>query len=174
MVRHAAQFQKMKSIQLQSRHATCSSENFNGGRWKTLPDASTHCEEAQFNIRLNYMQTALLSTSTPSYGVIPETPRTAAANAAGFGAPPRFRLYKRRWLMLVLFSIHALCNNMVCYTFAPVSDLADEYYSSDSYSFPLDLLITIFFITYVVLAFPASRFVERNGLRSGVLLGIFC
>jgi fucose permease len=77
---------------------------------------------------------------------------------------------QRRWLMLALFASHALCNNLVCYTFAPVADLAIEYYSHAT-AFPLDLLITIFFITYVLLAFPASRFVEQHGLRSGVLLG---
>jgi MFS family permease len=112
---------------------------------------------------------------------------------------PRFRVYKRRWLMLTLFSLLALCNNFVwfvfatifflqhstnhihmsvclifkifSYTFAPISDVAIDFYNANSKGLPLDLLITIFFVTYCIFAFPSSRFIERYGLRLGVVLG---
>jgi hypothetical protein len=66
-----------------------------------------------------------------------------------------------------------LLNNFICYTFAPISDLAVKFYGKD---FPLDWLITIFFITYVVFSFASSRLVEEKGLRLGVLIGttVYC
>jgi fucose permease len=35
----------------------------------------------------------------------------------------------------------------------------------------MDLLITIFFVTYVIFSFPSSNLVEKRGLRFGVVLG---
>lgn len=55
------------------------------------------------------------------------------------------------------------------YTFAPVTDMATREYGE---SFPLDWLITIFFVTYVIFSFPSSNLVEKRGLRFGVLFGM--
>jgi hypothetical protein len=67
-----------------------------------------------------------------------------------------------------LTNFQALLNNFICYTFAPVADLAVQLYGP---AFPLDWLITIFFITYVIFSFASSRLVEERGLRTGVLIG---
>ena len=49
-----------------------------------------------------------------------------------------------------------------------MADLAVQLYGP---AFPLDWLITIFFITYVIFSFASSRLVEERGLRTGVLIG---
>jgi len=61
-----------------------------------------------------------------------------------------------------MFSALAFMNNVVCYTFAPIAHLAEEFYAE---AIPLSFLITIFFITYVVFAFPSVRLIDTYGLR---------
>ena len=80
----------------------------------------------------------------------------------------KFHLFHRRWIFLLLFSSVALFNNLICFTFAPIADQSYRLYGT---SFPLDMLITVFFIVYCITTFPASRFIEVMGLRNGVLLG---
>ena len=62
----------------------------------------------------------------------------------------------------------ALLNNVICYTFAPIAMFAHRYYHGHS---DVGHLIVIFFITFVVFAFPSSWIIERYGLRAGVVLG---
>ena len=142
-----------------------------------------------------------------------------------------FRLYRRRYFVLFIFSSLALLNNVVCYTFASISHVAKAEYPTLS----LSSLVTYFFLTYrpthtssrartqfhthtptyshsgfweigdsfallpaplqrllfslltasahplpvlclclrsyVIFSFPSSLFIERFGLRSGVVLG---
>ena len=78
-----------------------------------------------------------------------------------------FRLYRRRYFVLFIFSSLAFVNNVICYTFASISHLAKAEYPTIS----LSSLVTFFFLTYVVFSFPSSLFIERFGLRSGVVLG---
>ena len=78
-----------------------------------------------------------------------------------------FRLYKRRYFVLFLFSSLAFLNNVVCYTFASISHIAKPDYPNLS----LSSLVSYFFITYTLFSFPSSLFINRFSLRSGVILG---
>ena len=78
-----------------------------------------------------------------------------------------FRLYRRRYFVLFIFSSLAFLNNVICYTFASISHLAKAEYPTIS----LSSLVSFFFLTYVLFSFPSSLFIERFGLRSGVVLG---
>ena len=78
-----------------------------------------------------------------------------------------FRLYKRRYFVLFLFSSLAFLNNVVCYTFASISHIAKPDYPNMS----LSSLVSYFFITYTLFSFPSSLFINRFSLRSGVILG---
>ena len=35
-----------------------------------------------------------------------------------------FRVYSSRWVMLAIFSVLAMLNNFVCYSFAPIARIA--------------------------------------------------
>lgn len=94
--------------------------------------------------------------------------------------PMRFKLYPVRWYVLVLFSLMTLFNNMLCYTFASVHRVSHRYYhgekSSGVYaSSPLGLgmstLVSCYFVSYIVLSFPCSWFIERYGFKAGVMCG---
>ena len=78
-----------------------------------------------------------------------------------------FRLYRRRYFVLFVFSSLAFLNNVVCYSFASISAIAHAEYPSIS----LSSLVSLFFLTYAVFSIPSSLFIERFGLRSGVVLG---
>ncbi len=43
---------------------------------------------------------------------------------------PIFVVYARRWWMLLLFSALGLLNNVVCYSFAPVYQLAHDHFGA--------------------------------------------
>ena len=78
-----------------------------------------------------------------------------------------FKLYKRRYFVLFLFSSLAFLNNVVCYTFASISHIAKPQYPNMS----LSSLVSYFFITYTLFSFPSSLFINRFSLRSGIILG---
>ena len=113
------------------------------------------------------------SSSTPyiiSNYIAPPSQFTTPQYTTPISKHTIYKLYHRRWFMLLLFASCAFLNNLVCYTFAPIADIAFELYGDN---FPISVLITIFFISYVLIAFPAARFVESSGLRNGIVLGIW-
>jgi hypothetical protein len=73
------------------------------------------------------------------------------------GVHPR-RLYKRRWPVLFIFSALSFINRVVCFSYAPVADLADEYYHYPAVH--LSWLIEIFFVTYMLTALPSAWMVR--------------
>ena len=128
-------------------------------------------------IAIGTATSAMLVPASPSLGLSPRpgsphSPRSPHSPGSP-GSPRRlpFKTYGRRWLVLALYSMLALMNNFICYTFAPISDISLAYFGP---SFPLDWLISVFFITYVIMSFVSSRLVEEKGLRTGVLIGAWC
>jgi len=89
--------------------------------------------------------------------------------------PAQFKLYAARWYVLLLFSLISLLNNAVCYTAASVHLVARRYYhgsdNDDESTYDLSTLVTTYFLTYCIFSFPSSWFVERWGLKAGVLVG---
>ena len=105
--------------------------------------------------------------------ISPPHASTSAASPSSPSASPaltidsEFKLYKRRYFVLFLFSSLAFLNNVVCYTFASISHIAKPDYPNMS----LSSLVSYFFITYTLFSFPSSLFINRFSLRSGVILG---
>ena len=105
--------------------------------------------------------------------ISPPHASSASASPSSPSASPQltidseFRLYKRRYFVLFLFSSLAFLNNVVCYTFASISHIAKPDYPNMS----LSSLVSYFFITYTLFSFPSSLFINRFSLRSGVILG---
>jgi FLVCR family MFS transporter 7 len=69
-------------------------------------------------------------------------------------------------------------NNAICYTVGSVHRVSRRYYyagvgpvDNEESTYDLATLVTIYFLTYVTFSFPTSWFVERWGLKAGVLVG---
>lgn len=80
-----------------------------------------------------------------------------------------YKLYKRRWFVLILFSSLAMLNNVVCYSFASINQFAMQEYPAIGQS--LSHLITYFFITYVIFSIPSAWIIDKFGLRTGLVIG---
>jgi len=81
------------------------------------------------------------------------------------------RLYKRRWIMLGLFSSLSMTNAMLWITYSPITDLVTAYFGVSN--FIVNFLSLMYMIVYIIFVVPASFLLDLVGLRSGVLCGTF-
>ena len=82
---------------------------------------------------------------------------------------PDVVLYRRRWLMLLLFALLSGLNGCVWIQFASVSALSQTFFNTSALS--IDWFSIVFLVTYIPGVFAANVVYARNGLRSGLLLG---
>lgn len=82
---------------------------------------------------------------------------------------PTVKVYRRRWLMLTIFSIHIFIVNWMWATFSPVADLIACYYDLDL--FWINMLSLAAMIGYVVGFLPSSYFLDYCGLRLTAAVG---
>ncbi|KAK5646133.1 hypothetical protein RI129_004597 [Pyrocoelia pectoralis] len=78
-------------------------------------------------------------------------------------------LYRRRWLMLFMFLLTYIFTNMQWNEFSVISDIIMKYYSVSYDTVNWTSMISMIF--YLPLAIPGSYFLEKYGLRSGILIG---
>ncbi|XP_031344986.1 feline leukemia virus subgroup C receptor-related protein 2-like [Photinus pyralis] len=78
-------------------------------------------------------------------------------------------LYRRRWLMLFLFVLSYIFTNMQWNEYSVISDIVMKYYNVPSDTVNWTSMISMCF--YLPLAIPGSYFLEKYGLRSGILIG---
>jgi FLVCR family feline leukemia virus subgroup C receptor-related protein len=71
----------------------------------------------------------------------------------------RCRLYKRRWLILLIFVLYSMSNAMQWIQYSIISNIVTRYYAVDSYA--ISWTSMIYMITYVPLIFPASWFLDK-------------
>jgi hypothetical protein len=71
----------------------------------------------------------------------------------------RCRLYKRRWLILVIFVLYSMSNAMQWIQYSIISNIVTRYYAVDSYA--ISWTSMVYMITYVPLIFPASWFLDK-------------
>jgi hypothetical protein len=74
--------------------------------------------------------------------------------------------YKRRWMILFVFSILSCSNAMLWNSFSPVATFAIVYYSRSN--FEINLLSIVFLIIYIPGVFVGSYVIHKKGLRFGV------
>lgn len=92
----------------------------------------------------------------------PEEPRAGAAGAAA-GAPPPTRLYKRRWMIVLLFSSYSLCNSYQWIQYGIINNIFMKFYGVET--FTIDWMSMIYMLTYIPLIFPVTWLLDRKGLR---------
>ncbi|XP_017562487.1 feline leukemia virus subgroup C receptor-related protein 2 isoform X3 [Pygocentrus nattereri] len=73
------------------------------------------------------------------------------------------RLYKRRWLIVCLFSSYSLCNAFQWIQYGIINNIFMRFYSVDS--FTIDWMSMIYMLTYIPLIFPVTWLLDTKGLR---------
>ncbi|XP_011504260.1 PREDICTED: uncharacterized MFS-type transporter C09D4.1 [Ceratosolen solmsi marchali] len=79
------------------------------------------------------------------------------------------KIYKRRWLILIIFVLYSASNAMQWIQYSIITNIVMKYY--DVSSFAVDMTSMIYMITYIPFIFPASYFLDKFGLRYATLLG---
>uniref|UniRef100_A0A9J8CFU7 FLVCR choline and putative heme transporter 2 n=1 Tax=Cyprinus carpio carpio TaxID=630221 RepID=A0A9J8CFU7_CYPCA len=73
------------------------------------------------------------------------------------------RLYRRRWLIVLLFSSYSLCNAFQWIQYGIINNIFMKFYNVSS--FAIDWLSMIYMLTYIPFIFPVTWLLERKGLR---------
>ncbi|KAL3049108.1 hypothetical protein OYC64_008565 [Pagothenia borchgrevinki] len=79
------------------------------------------------------------------------------------------KLYKRRWVMLFIFSAYSMSNAFMWLQYSIIGDIIMRFYNIDSLA--IDWLSMIFFLTYIPLILPVMWVLDNRGLRDVVVVG---
>ncbi|KAL6256394.1 hypothetical protein P5V15_012507 [Pogonomyrmex californicus] len=82
---------------------------------------------------------------------------------------PQTKIYKRRWLILILFVLYSASNSMQWIQYSIISSIVTTYYNVSDYA--VDMTSMIYMITYIPLILPASYLLDKFGLRCTVICG---
>lgn len=79
------------------------------------------------------------------------------------------KVYKKRFFMLLLFMILSASNALQWVQYCIISDVVVSYYgvSNDA----VNWTSMIYMLTYIVLIFPGSWFLDKYGLKTSILIG---
>lgn len=82
-----------------------------------------------------------------------------------------FKVYKRRWAVLILFAFYSASNSMQWIQYSIINNIVSRYYGvSDKW---IDWTSMVYMILYIPLIFPGSWFLDKMGLRITALVGVF-
>eukprot|EP00061_Rhincodon_typus_P005167 g24375.t1 len=99
-----------------------------------------------------------------------EKPRVGAGDGPqGRGQPLDTKLYRRRWVIVFLFSSYSLCNAFQWIQYGIINNIIMKYYNVAS--FTIDWLSMIYFVAYIPIIFPVTWLLDRKGLRVIALVG---
>ncbi|KAI5618864.1 feline leukemia virus subgroup C receptor-related protein 2, partial [Silurus asotus] len=102
-----------------------------------------------------------------------DQPGRTGARAESAQEPPT-RLYRRRWLIVLLFSSYSLCNAYQWIQYGIISNILMKFYGV--HAFAVDWMSMVYMLTYIPLVFPVTWLLDRKGLRVVALLaaGVNC
>ncbi|KAK7906890.1 hypothetical protein WMY93_015502 [Mugilogobius chulae] len=78
-------------------------------------------------------------------------------------APSPTRLYKRRWIIVFLFSSYSLCNSFQWLQYGIINNIFMHFYGVDA--FTIDWMSMIYMLTYIPFIFPVTWLLDKKGLR---------
>ena len=81
----------------------------------------------------------------------------------GTSGVPNFRVYKSRWLMLLIFSLTTLLNGSMFMGLSSVVDVVAPYYKVSEVN--IEWLSNMFMVVYVFVAMPSAFFMSKYGIR---------
>jgi len=73
------------------------------------------------------------------------------------------RLYKRRWMIVLLFSSYSLCNSFQWIQYGIINNIFMKFYNVDA--FTIDWMSMIYMLTYIPFIFPVTWLLDKKGLR---------
>lgn len=79
------------------------------------------------------------------------------------GTPRPTRLYKRRWLIVLLFSSYSLSNSYQWIQYGIINNIFIKFYGVDA--FTIDWMSMIYMLTYIPFIFPVTWLLDKKGLR---------
>lgn len=79
------------------------------------------------------------------------------------------KLYKRRWVMLFIFSTYSMSNAFMWLQYSIISNIFKRFYDIDTLA--IDWLSMIYFLTYIPLILPVMWLLDNRGLRDVVVVG---
>jgi len=81
-----------------------------------------------------------------------------------------YKLFKRRWLMLVLYCVVVLEITTFQFTYAAVQNIALAYYAVGT--FEMNMMINVIYILFVPFSFISSWLLDRKGLYVSFVVGV--
>ncbi|CAD5217584.1 unnamed protein product [Bursaphelenchus xylophilus] len=100
-----------------------------------------------------------------------QVPRESVSTTITASTQPEIRLYPRRFLILALFIFLSASNSLQWIEYSIIAETVVDYWGV-SYNW-VDWTSMIYMLTYAILIFPGSWFLDRFGLRKSVLLAAF-
>ncbi|KAM8846841.1 choline/ethanolamine transporter flvcr2b-like isoform 2-T2 [Synchiropus picturatus] len=94
---------------------------------------------------------------------------TAVPELAGHGGAQETALYRRRWMVVLLFSSYSLCNSFQWIQYGIISNIFMKFYSVDA--FTINWMSMIYMLTYIPFIFPVTWLLDRKGLRVIAIAG---
>ncbi|MGD0709962.1 MAG: MFS transporter [Bacteroidales bacterium] len=82
----------------------------------------------------------------------------------------KFKVYKYRWVVLIVYMFVVTVNQLLWITFAPVTTDATLYYHVSDMQ--IGMLSMCFMLVYLVVSIPASWVIDTYGIRWGVGIGV--
>lgn len=79
------------------------------------------------------------------------------------------KLYKRRWLMLFIFSAYSMSNAFMWLQYGIISNIFMRFFSIDTMA--INWLSMIYFLTYIPLILPVMWLLDNRGIRDVVVVG---
>lgn len=76
---------------------------------------------------------------------------------------PPTRLYRRRWMIVLLFSCYSLCNSYQWIQYGIINNIFMKFYDVDT--FTIDWMSMIYMLTYIPFIFPVTWLLDKKGLR---------
>lgn len=84
------------------------------------------------------------------------------------GSAATTRSYKKRWVIVFLFSSYSLSNAYQWIQYGIISNIIMKFYNVDA--FTVDWLSMIYMLTYIPFIFPVTWLLDKKGLRVTALL----
>ena len=92
-------------------------------------------------------------------------------NASGGIPPGGYKVYRRRWAMLILFVVYSMSNAFQWIQYSIIANIINRYYDVEMYI--INWCSMIYMITYIPLIFPASWYLQKYVSNFSIFFVLF-
>ena len=85
---------------------------------------------------------------------------------------PNYRVYKSRWLMLLIFCLSTMLNGSMFMGLSPVVGVVGPYYNVSAVN--IEWLSNMFMVVYIFVAMPSAFFMSKHGVRAVLTIASGC